>query len=43
MMVDGIPHIVIREAVDVHVEVAVGIHVDVRDENVRQAILITTH
>lgn len=32
MMVDGTPHIAIREAVDVHVEVAVGIHVDVRDE-----------
>lgn len=42
-MVFGIPHVVIREAVDIHIETTIGVHVDVRDENVRQAIRITTH
>jgi len=31
MLILGIPDIVVRELVDVHVEVTIGVHIDVRD------------
>jgi hypothetical protein len=41
MVVLNIPLIVVREMVDIHIEVAIGVHIDVCDEHVRQAIHIT--
>ncbi len=42
MTILGIPDIVVREAIDVGVEVAIGVHVHVRNEEfVRQAIWYT--
>jgi len=43
MTILGIPNVVVREAVDVRVQATIGVHVDVRDENVRQTISATTH
>jgi hypothetical protein len=41
MTILGVPNEVEREVIDIHVQAPIGVHVDVRDENVRQTILTT--
>jgi hypothetical protein len=41
MPILGVPNIVVRKAVDVRVQAAIGVHVDVRDEDVRQTVHAT--